>query len=193
MSEEKEISGNVEKKITNIYLNVLLFLFFSAAIAWVLRIHETRVAIEFSNIVANIIPSLHETAAISKSRNYAQFVLAVSWGCIPVTWVLIVWRVGLRSASQKWRSYRDNLSNQRKYFFLAMAMGFVLVIILGILYAIPSSSGARIDRAVFYGIHESNIFIVLYGCGLWATGSAMLTSITLVAYAGFFCKPKGRK
>ena len=192
-SEELAISGNAEKIITNIYLSVLLIFTFFSALTWAFILHETKLAIALSHIVANIIPSLYETGAISKNRNYAQFVLAVSWCSIPFTLALIFWCVDLRSASQKWRSYRDNLPNQRKWFFLAMAMGFVLVITLGILYAIPSSSGGQIDRAVFYGIHESNIFLVIYGCGLWATGSAMLTSITFVAYAEFFCKPKVKK
>lgn len=171
---------------------LLVYLVLAVAV-WEFKFYEMEIAVVFGNLVASVIPSLHETAAISKDKDFARFILAVAWTYIPITWLIVTWRTDWMSASKKWRTHRDGLPNKKSYFSIVMALVFLLCVLFAFMYIVPTQSGGRINRIFFYGIRDSNVFLVIFGCGLWATWSVILSSITLVIHAGFFYKSKGKK
>jgi len=187
MGEGKQIEA--DKKSTSAYSAMLLIYIVFTTASWEFNIYKTEAAAVFSNFVASIIPSLHETAAISKNKDFAQFVLATSWAYMPIAWVIIISRIDWQTASERYRTVMSRKPSLVKYVLPI----FLPAMLIPMLYAVPSVTDSHVTRPVFYGIRDSLVFLVVFGFSLWAAGAFILHGITVTLYTYLFDRPRGKK
>lgn len=164
-----------KSNLTPLAMLILLYFGVSLAIRG-LDIAEIQLVTTYVQWVSSIISSIKGTAAISETPTAAALVLVISWGFVPVGYLVMV-------KATTWPAVDCNSYDKaRPTWLLLLTMLFIPICLWTLLFHVPDASLGRINRFVFNGIMESHLFLVLYGAAIWLVGASMIYFLTFEAY-----------
>ncbi len=161
-------------------LPALLFIYVIFNVAAIhLGIWNTKPVTSYVAWIASIVPSFNGIAAISNEPEVAAFILATSYGFIPIGYLTII-------CVAKWRDLdRDRLKLTQPISLCILAMIFILLLTWFFLFDVPDPSFGRTNRFLFTGIKYSHYFLLFYCTVMWLVFSVLLFVITTQLYLGY--------
>ena len=160
----------------NILPALILFYVVFNVVAIHVGVWNTTTTASYVALIASIVPSFNGIAAISKEPAVAAFVLATSWGFVPIGYFTII-------CVAKWRDLdRNRIKLAQPISSCILLIIFFSLIMWFFLFSVPAPPLGRSNRFLYTGIKYSHYFLLLYCTMMWLVVSVLLFTITSQLY-----------
>jgi hypothetical protein len=181
MSSHKEQHTRTDKLIKAATINerilgrtVIGYLLFSTIVS-IFDLGNNTIALTFSDLIAEIIPSINGTAAIATQPDSARLIMAVSWALIVPFSIISIIRI-------PWEAVDINIF--KRPLLTTISLTTVLIFcLLGFRTSIPRETSVHIAGFIYSLINTSTLLVSLWGLVIFM----FQWSLIICAVIGFYC------
>jgi hypothetical protein len=121
--------------------------------------------------VAQIVPSINPTAAITESPDLSRLVLSIAWVFVPLCYFLML-------ALANWRKVEwDNYWKHQPRWVAVSSIILVPGLLVFMMRTAPHNSGI-FNRFIFDSLNDGRYSVILYGAGIWLGLASTLFYLT---------------